>query len=349
MLGRTGLRVSAYSLGTVNFGPWGNDDERECGRIVHEAIDAGVNLIDTADVYGGGRSEEILGEALKGRRDEVILATKFHNLMGSGVNDGGNSRLWVSRAVERSLRRLKTDHIDLYQVHRPDPSTDVEETLAALSDLVREGKVRYIGSSTFPSILLVESLWASQRRGLDRFACEQSPYSIFVRHVEEDIFPVAERHGLGILAWSPLAAGWLTGKYRPGQEMPAESRGRKGVMPFMAPRFDLSLPGNRLKLDLVVKLDEVAGAAGLPLSHMALAFALAHHAVTSIIVGPRTLAQLRELVAGADVRLDAGTLDAIDEVVSPGTTLNPADRGWESPSMTPVARRRRSPREVRRG
>ena len=340
VLGRTGLRVSSYSLGTVNFGPWGNDDEEECGRLVHEAIDAGVNLIDTADVYGGGRSEEILGQALKGRRDEVILATKFHNPMGSGVNDRGNSRLWVMRAVEESLRRLQTDHIDLYQAHRPDPSTDVEETLAALTDLVRQGKVRYIGSTTFPSFVLLESLWASERRGLERFASEQPPYSIFVRHVEEDIFPMAQRHDLGILAWSPLAAGWLTGKYRSGQEMPAESRGGRGLMPFMAPRFDLSLPGNRRKLQLVDKLAEAARNAGLTETHMALAFAQAHPAVTSIIVGPRTVAQLRELLQGVDVRLDVDSLDAIDAIMPPGTTLNPADRGWEPPWMAPQARRR---------
>ena len=235
---------------------------------------------------------------------------------------------------------MQTDHIDLYQAHRPDPSTDVEETLAALTDLVRQGKVRYIGSTTFPSSLLLESLWASERRGFERFASEQPPYSIFVRHVEEDILPMAQRHGLGILTWSPLAAGWLTGKYRPGREMPAESRGGRGLMPFMAPRFDLSLPGNQRKLELVDGLAEVARRAGLTLSHMALGFALAHPAVTSIIVGPRTVAQLRELLPAVEVRLDAAILDAIDAIVPPGTTLNPADRGWEPPWMAPPARRR---------
>ncbi|HEY3210331.1 MAG TPA: aldo/keto reductase [Actinomycetota bacterium] len=340
VLGRTGLRVSSYSLGTANFGPWGNDDEQECGRLLHEALDAGVNLIDTADVYGAGRSEEILGRALKRRRDEVILATKLHNPMGSGVNDGGNSRLWVMRAVEGSLRRLETDHIDLYQIHRPDPSTDVEDTLAALTELVRQGKVRYIGSSTFPSFLLLESLWASERRKLEGFACEQPPYSIFVRHVEEDVLPLAQRRGLGILAWSPLAGGWLSGKYRIGREMPNGSRGDRAVMPYMAPRFDLSLPGNQRKLELVNSLAKVADTAGLALPHMALAFALAHPAVTSIIIGPRTVAQLRELLLGMDVRLDDDTLDAIDGIVPPGTTLNPADRGWDPPWMAPEARRR---------
>jgi aryl-alcohol dehydrogenase-like predicted oxidoreductase len=245
------------------------------------------------------------------------------------------------RAVEGSLRRLHTDHIDLYQAHRPDVSTDIEETLAALTDLVRQGKVRYIGSSTFPSSLLIESLWASKRRGLERFACEQSPYSIFVRHVEEDVLPLAQRHGLGVLAWSPLAGGWLTGRYRQGRGMPAGSRGERGLMPFMAPRFDLSLPGNQRKLRLVEQLEGVAGEAGVPLPQPALAFALHHPAVTSVILGPRTIEQLRGLLPDADARLDADTLDAIDALVLPGTTLNPADRGWDPPWMTPRARRRR--------
>lgn len=339
-LGRTGVRVSAHSLGSANFGPWGNDDEGECVQIVHEAIDAGVNLIDTADVYGGGRSEEIVGRALKGRRDEVVLATKFHNAMGGGLNERGNSRLWIMRAVEGSLRRLQTDRIDLYQAHRPDPSVAVEETFSVLTELVRQGKVRYIGSSTFPAFLLVESLWASERRGFERFASEQPPYSIFARHAELDVLPAALSHGLGILAWSPLAGGWLTGKYREGRDMPADSRGRRGLMPFMVPRFDLSLPGNQRKLELVEGLAGVAAQAGVRLSHMAMAFALAHPAVTSVILGPRTISQLRELLKGADVRLDAGTLDAIDEIVPPGTTLNEADRGWNPPWMAREARRR---------
>jgi aryl-alcohol dehydrogenase-like predicted oxidoreductase len=339
LLGRTGVKVSTFSLGTANFGPWGNEDEQECAGIIREAMDAGVTLIDTADVYGGGVSEEIVGRALRGRRDEVVLATKFHNAMGDGINDRGNSRRWVMRAVEGSLRRLQTDHIDLYQAHRPDVSADLEETLDALTDLVRQGKVRYIGSSTFPPSLLVESLWASERRGLERFASEQPPYSIFVRHVELDVLPVAHGHGLGVLAWSPLAGGWLTGKYRAGQEMPAQSRGRRGLMPSMVPRFDLSLPGNRLKLELVGDLEGLATEAGLSLQQMALGFALEHPAVTSVIVGPRTLDQWRGLLPSVDVRLDRDTLDAIDEIVAPGTTLNRPDRGWEPPWMAPVARR----------
>jgi aryl-alcohol dehydrogenase-like predicted oxidoreductase len=216
----------------------------------------------------------------------------------------------------------------------------MEETLAALTDLVRQGKVRYIGSSTFPAFLLVESLWASERRGLERLASEQPPYSIFVRHVELDVLPVARSHDLGILAWSPLAGGWLTGKYRAGREMPAGSRGQRGLMPFMVPRFDLSVPGNQRKLELVSELDDLAGNAGVALPHMALAFALEHPAVTSVIVGPRTVDQWRQLIAGVDVRLDSHTLNAIDEIVAPGTTLNRFDRGWEPPWVARDERRR---------
>src|SRR5437899_4313905 len=225
-LGRTGVQVSAHCLGTMMFGPWGNTDEDECVRMIHSALDSGINLVDTADVYGEGRSEEIVGKALKDRRDEVVLATKVHGQMGPGPNDQGNSRLWIMREVENSLRRLGTDHIDLYQIHRPDPAIDIEETLGALSDLVRQGKVRYIGSSTYPAFHIVEAHWAAERRGLERFACEQPPYSIFVRHIEMDVLPVCLRYGMGVIVWSPLAGGWLSGKYRRGEEVPAASRAR---------------------------------------------------------------------------------------------------------------------------
>lgn len=342
VLGQTGVRVSAFSLGALMFGPWGNRDEHESIRMIHESIDAGVNLIDTADMYGEGGSEEIVGRALAGRRDEVVLATKFHNPMGARVNDGGNSRLWIMRAVEASLRRLNTDHIDLYQVHRPDPGMDIEETLSALTDLVRQGKVRYLGCSTFPAFTIVESHWVSERRGLERFVCEQPPYSIFVRHCELDVFPACRGSGMGVIVWSPLAAGWLTGKYRPGQETPSDSRAVTYPGPYMAPRFDLSLEGNRRKLDLVGRLEEVAAEAGLSLTHMAMAFTLAHPGVTSTLIGPRTPEQLRELLDGADVRLDEQTLDAIDELVPPGTLLSEPDRGWDPPWMAASARRRGS-------
>jgi aryl-alcohol dehydrogenase-like predicted oxidoreductase len=341
-LGSTGVKVSAYCLGAMMFGPWGNEDEDECVRMTHRAIDAGINFVDTADVYGEGRSEEIVGKALRGRRDEVVLATKVHGQMGKGLNEQGNSRLWIMREVEASLRRLGTDHIDLYQIHRPDPETGLEETLGALTDLVRQGKVRYLGSSTFPGWEIVETQWVAERRGLERFVCEQPPYSIFVRHVELDVLPVCQRWRMGVIVWSPLAGGWLSGKYRRGEEAPEDSRAvrfRRRGSP-VARRFDTSLPENRRKLDLVEELAGVAEKAGMSLTHMAMAFTLAHPAVTSAIIGPRTPAQLDELLLGADTRLDAGTLDAIDEVVAPGSVVFDFDRGWSPPWMEQEARRR---------
>jgi aryl-alcohol dehydrogenase-like predicted oxidoreductase len=341
-LGRTGVEVSTLCLGAMMFGEWGNTDQAECVGMVHDAIDAGINFIDTADVYSGGRSEEIVGAALEGRRDEVVLATKVHGAMGKGPNDRGNSRLWIMREVEESLRRLRTDHIDLYQIHRPEPDTDIEETLSALTDLVRAGKVRYFGSSTFPGWQLVESHWVSERRGLQRFVCEQPPYSILVRGVEADVLPVCQRYGMGVIVWSPLAGGWLTGKYRRGEEPPKDSRAVrfKQQRRPVAARYDLSRPGNQRKLDLVEELAGVADKGGLSLTHMAVAFTLNHPAVTSAIIGPRTPQQLQDLLAGADVELDRDTLDAIDELAPPGTVAEPSDRGWEPPWMTPEARRR---------
>jgi aryl-alcohol dehydrogenase-like predicted oxidoreductase len=341
-LGRTGVTVSAHCLGAMMFGPWGNTDEDECVRIIHAALDGGINFIDTADVYSEGRSEEIVGGALRGRRDRVVLATKVHGQMGDDPNERGNSRLWIMRAVEESLRRLQTDHIDLYQIHRPDPDTDIDETLGALTDLVRQGKVRYLGCSTFPSWQIVEAHRASERRGLERFACEQPPYSILVRGIELDVLPVAQRYGMGVIVWSPLAGGWLTGKYRRGADAPADSRAVRFAQQGrpVAARYDLSRPGNQRKLDLVEALQEVADQAGLSLTHMAMAFSLAHPAVTSTIIGPRTMDQLDDLLKGADVKLDTATLDAIDDVVPPGTVVESADRGYEPPWMAPSARRR---------
>jgi aryl-alcohol dehydrogenase-like predicted oxidoreductase len=339
-LGGTGVKVSALSLGTVMFGPVGNDDVDECVRMTHEALDAGVNLIDTADTYSNGVSEEIVGKAIAGRRDEVLVATKCHNPMGDGVNDRGNTRLWITRAVEGSLRRLGVDHIDLYQLHRHDPDVALEETLGVLTDLVHQGKVRYIGTSTFPAWILVESQWVSERRPLERFVCEQPPYSIFARHPELDVLPVAQEHGMGCIVWGPLAGGWLAGKYRRGQEMDPESRAARNELVYYRARLDQSIPANQLKLDLVERLIEVADKAGISLAHLALGFVLAHPGVTSAIVGPRTPEQLRQLLDGSDVRLDSATLDAIDEIVAPGTVLNPADKGWEGPWMAPQARRR---------
>ncbi|HEX9890053.1 MAG TPA: aldo/keto reductase [Nitriliruptorales bacterium] len=341
-LGRTGVQVSTHCLGAMMFGPWGNDDEDDCVRIVNHALDEGINFIDTADVYSQGRSEQIVGKAIASRRDEVVLATKVHGQMGEGRNRSGNSRRWIVQEVEASLRRLGTDHIDLYQIHRPDPATDIEETLGALTDLVHEGKVAYLGCSTLPAWQIVEAQWASQRRGLERFVCEQPPYSIFVRHIEADVLPVVQQYGMGAIVWSPLAGGWLAGRYRRGQEAPGDSRAKRlgALSPAIEARFDPTLPENQAKLDIVDALDELAAKADANLAQLSIAFTLAHPGVTSAIIGPRTMEQLDDLLAGADLRLEDATLDAIDELVAPGRTLHDADRGWESPSLAAAARRR---------
>ncbi|MGH2545481.1 MAG: aldo/keto reductase [Actinomycetota bacterium] len=342
VLGGTGVRVSSYCLGAMMFGPMGNPDEDECVRIIHRALDGGINFIDTADVYSRGRSEEIVGRALRGRRDDVVLATKVHGRMGDDPNMRGNSRRWIVREVEESLRRLGTDHVDLYQLHRPDPDTDLEETMEALTDLVRQGKVRYVGTSAFPAWQLVEAHWTAERRGLVRPRCEQCSYSILVRVAERDVFEVARRHGMGVIVYSPLTGGWLTGKYRRGAEPPEGSRmDRARTMGGrFAPRFDDSRPEVARKYDAVEALFTVADKAGVAMAHLALAFATAHPAVTSAIIGPRTMEQLEDLLAGADVRLEGDVLDAIDEAVAPGTLLDEADRGWDPPWMARGARRR---------
>jgi aryl-alcohol dehydrogenase-like predicted oxidoreductase len=335
-LGRTGVRVSSYCLGAMMFGAWGNRDHDDCVRIIHAALDAGVNFIDTADVYSAGESEEIVGAALAGgRRDNVVLATKFCAPMGDDTNMRGNARRWIIREVENSLRRLRTDWIDLYQAHRPDDTCDVDETLGAMSDLVHQGKVRYLGSSTFPAEAIVEAQWTAERRSRERFVCEQPPYSILARGIETSVLPTCARYGMGVIPWSPLAGGWLTGKYRRGTDVP--SGGRAARVPD---RFDYSLPANQRKLDVVEELLKVAADAGLSLTHLSMAWVLEHPAVTSAIIGPRTMEQLTDLLAGVDARLDAAALDRIDEIVPPGTTVNEADAGWSPPSLSPRARRR---------
>jgi aryl-alcohol dehydrogenase-like predicted oxidoreductase len=345
ILGDTGVQVSAYALGSAMFGIWGNSNERECAQIIHRALDAGINLIDTADVYSDGQAERIIGQAIKDRRDELIVATKFHAPMGPGPNDRGNSRLWIMRAVEASLRRLGTDHIDLYQVHRPQPETAIEETLQALSDLVRQGKVRYIGSSTFQAWQMVEAQAASQRLQCASFVSEQPPYSILVRSIERDVLAVAQRYKIGVIVWSPLAGGWLSGKYR-SRVPPADSRAARSQEyrtrgGRMEERYQLATDANAAKFQLVDDLAKVAEQAGLSLLGMALAFTLAHPAVTSCLVGPRTSDQLDAILAHADVVLDEATLDAIDAIVPAGTVINAADLGWDLPWMTSSARRRR--------
>src|SRR5689334_14973766 len=325
-LGSTGVRVSEYCLGAMMFGRMGNPDHDECVRIVHRALDAGVNFIDTADVYSGGESEEIVGKAIAGRRDDVVLATKVHAQMGTDPNMQGNSRRWIQREVENSLRRLGTDWIDLYQVHRPDEAADVDDTLGALSDLVHQGKIRYAGSSTFPAEYIVEAQWVAERRGRERFRCEQPPYSIFARAIETAVLPTCQKYGMGVIPWSPLAGGWLTGKYRRGGDKPTGGRAAR-----VPDRFDYDKPENQRKLDVVEDLLKVAADAGMSLTHLAMAWVLEHPAVTSAIIGPRTMDQMTDLLAGADTRLDNDILDRIDELVPPGTTLNPADAGWAPP------------------
>ena len=336
-LGATGIKVSPLCLGAMMFGGMGNPDHDDCVRIIHKALDEGINFIDTADVYSGGESETIVGKALAGgRRDDVVLATKFHGAMGRDPNQQGNSRRWIVKEVEHSLRRLQTDHIDLYQVHRPDPSTDIDETLSALSDLVHQGKVRVIGSSTFPAHEIVEAQWTAEKRGRERFRCEQPPYSIFVRSIEKDVLPTCQKYGMGVIPWSPLAGGWLSGKYRRGMDQPTEGRAARTPQ-----RFDFSLPGNQRKLDVIEELDKLAADAGIPLIHLALAFVLKHPAVSAAIIGPRTMEQLEGQLAAPDVRLDDAVLDRIDELVAPGTNLNAADGGYQPPAITSAWRRRR--------
>jgi aryl-alcohol dehydrogenase-like predicted oxidoreductase len=337
MLGRTGVQVSPLCLGAMMFGDWGNPDHDDSVRIIHRALDAGINFIDTADVYSRGESEEIVGKALAGgKRDNVVLATKVHGTMGDDPNQFGNSRRWIVREVENSLRRLNTDWIDLYQIHRPElETTDLDETLGALSDLVRAGKVRYIGSSTFPASQIVEARWVAERRGRERFVCEQPPYSILVRAVENDVLPTCQRHGMGVIPWSPLAGGWLTGRYRKDGEVPQSHRAQR-----IPARYDLSLPENQRKLDAADALAELAEQAGMSLIELALAFVLNHPAVTAPIIGPRTMEQLESQLPAADRRLSDEVLDRIDEIVPAGVNLNPQDGGYQNPALAPEARRR---------
>jgi len=311
------MSVSEFALGTMMFGAMGNADHDESVGMIHSALDAGINFVDTADVYSGGESEEIVGKALKGRRDEVVLATKFGLPMGSDPNQRGGSPRWIKTAVENSLRRLGTDHIDLYQMHRPDTGTDIDATLSALSDLVRAGKVRAIGSSFFSPEQTVEAQWTAERRGHHRFRTEQPPYSILTRGIESSVLPTARRYGMGVLTFGPLNSGWLSGRTDPTSGHRSGGRG--------APMFDLSQPGVQAKADAVDKLTKLAAEAGLPLPHLAVAFVLAHPAITSVLIGPRRPEHLADLLAGAEVELSEDVLDRIDEIVPPGVDVNPGD------------------------
>ncbi|MBZ9644599.1 aldo/keto reductase [Streptomyces sp. PSKA30] len=333
-LGRTGIKVSPYCLGAMMFGAIGNPDHDDSVRIIHKALDAGINFVDTADAYSRGESEEIVGKALKGRRDNVVLATKAHLPMGDDPNQQGNSRRWLVRALEDSLRRLGTDHVDLFQIHRPAPDTDVEETLSALTDLVRAGKVRAIGSSTFPASDIVEAQWVAERRGLVRFRTEQPPYSILNRSIEREVLPVCERYGMGAMVWSPLAGGLLTGRYRKGRQADSHRA-----------RFGFQHMSDERRLDAVEQLIPLGQKAGMSLTHLAMAFAISHPGVTSAIIGPRTMDHLDDLLAGAETTLTDEILDQIDAIVPPGTDIGTLDTAYNTPAIQQTALRRRRPDE----
>jgi aryl-alcohol dehydrogenase-like predicted oxidoreductase len=334
-LGRTGIKVSPYALGAMMFGAGGNPDHDDSVRIIHKALDAGINFVDTADRYSGGESEEIVGKALKGRRDDVVLATKVNGPMGDDPNQQGNSRRWIMAEVENSLRRLQTDYIDLYQIHRPDPDTDIEETLSAMSDLIHAGKVRVIGSSAMPASDIVEAQWVAERRGLERFRTEQPAYSILNRGIESEVLPVAQRYGMGTLVWSPLAKGMLTGRIRKGQ--PTDLRRAAIFTSFSDER----------RLDAVEQIIPLAEQAGLPMTHLAMAFVIAHPGVTSAIIGPRTMEQLDDLLASADVALTDDVLDRIDEIVPPGTDVGEPDQSAYRPPAIQRPELRRRPASER--
>jgi aryl-alcohol dehydrogenase-like predicted oxidoreductase len=337
-LGRTGVEVSTQCLGAMMFGTLGNPDHSDCERMIHQALEAGVNFIDTADMYSRGESEEIVGKALKGRRDDVVLATKCFNQMSRDRNHRGGSRRWIMRAAEDSLRRLGTDYIDLYQVHRLDWDTDLDETLGALTDLVHAGKVRYLGSSSYPAEWIVEAQWTAERRGRQRFVCEQPQYSLFARSTEESVLPTCRRHDMAVIPWSPLAGGWLTGKYRRGAAAPAGSR-FSPESPW-ARRTGMKGLDEDPRTDLVERLAAVAEKAGLTMTQLGLGFVASHPAVTSTIIGPKTSAQLEEILAAADTALTPDVLDAIDEIVPPGTDAPGIDHFTGNPALRPAELRR---------
>ncbi|MFF5052259.1 aldo/keto reductase [Micromonospora sp. NPDC000663] len=334
-LGRTGVQVSTLALGAMNFGSLGRVTQDEATALVGAALDAGVNLVDTADMYTQGESEEIVGKAIVGRRDDIVLATKAGMPMGDERNHQGSSRRWLVTELDNSLRRLGVDHVDLYQIHRWDPRTSDEETLSALTDLQRAGKIRYFGSSTFPAYRIVQAEWTARDRHLSRYVTEQPSYSILQRGVETHVLPVTEQYGLGVLAWSPLASGWLSGAIRAGREI---TTNRSTVLPQ---RFDTTIPANQARLDAVEKLAAVADEAGLTMIQLALGFVTAHPAVTSAIIGPRTMEHLRSQLDAADTVLSADVLDAIDAIVAPGVDLAPQEKFDTPPALLDPALRRR--------
>ena len=326
-LGQTGIRVSPYALGALMLATQMGNDPDVSVRIIHKALDAGINLVDCADRYGD--AEEIVGKALEGRRDDVVLATKVGMPMGAAPNQQGGSRRWITTAIENSLRRLGTDYIDIYQLHRPDPTTDLEETLSVMTDLVRAGKVRVIGSSTTPSSMMVEAQWVAQRSGLQRFRTEQLPYSILNRGREREVLPVAQEYGMGTLVWGPFGQGLLTGRVRKG--------GRNDLKRAQLARH---LTDER-RLGVVEQLIPLAEQAGMPMTHLAMAFTTAHPGVTSALLGPRTMDHLDDLLAGTEVELSDDILDEIDEIVPPGTDVGALDQDYQPPALRNRHLRRR--------
>ena len=341
-LGDTGVQVSTLCLGTMMFGGRNNADHDDCARIINTALDAGINFVDTADVYSAGESEEIVGKALQSRRDEVVLATKFQGPMGEDRNQRGASRRWIIAEVENSLRRLRTDHIDLYQLHRPNPGTAIEETLSALTDLVRQGKILYVGHSAFQAGQIVEAQWVARDRHLQRFVSEQASYSLLVRGIEADVLPTAIRHHMSVICYSPLAAGWLSGKWRKDTleaAQPSEGRRAQGGGMFEH-RYDLGDPANMAKLNAADALARLADDHGMTLVELAIAFVINHPGVTSAIIGPRTMDQLVTQLPAVGISLSPQILDRIDEIVAPGTSVNPFDSAYVNPALRPEALRR---------
>lgn len=331
-LGRTGIRVSPYGLGSLMFATVMGNDPDDSSKVIHKALDGGINLIDCSDAYGD--AEEVVGKALKGRRDEVVLATKVGMPVGRGPNQQGGSRRWITAAVENSLRRLGTDHIDIYQLQRPDPVTDLEETLSVMTDLVRAGKVRAIGSSTMPASMIVEAQWAAERAGLQRFRTEQPPYSILNRGIEREVLPTVQKYGMGVLVWGPLGQGLLTGRVRKG-----------GENDLKRAQYFRHLNDER-RIEVVEQLVPLAEEAGMPMTHLAMAFTIAHPGVTSALLGARTMAHLDDLLAGAGTVLSDDVLDRIDQIVPPGTDVTALDQDYTPPAIQ-ESRMRRRPAEER--
>lgn len=338
VIGDSGIAVSPLCLGAMMLGPYGRVEKEDGVAIVQRAIDVGINFIDTADVYSAGVSEEIVGKAIRHCRDDIVLATKFTMPMSRRANESGHSRKWIFRAVEDSLRRLGTDYIDLYQAHRPDSSTGVDELLSTLTTLIQQGKVRIVGSSTFPAHSIVEAQWVAERRNRERFLCEQPPYSLLARGIERDVLPVAQQYGMGVITWGPLAGGWLSGRFHRGMAQPDAPRNRVNFA-----RYDMTSSENQKKLGVVEAISELAKNAGLSMPHLSVAFALNHPAVTSVLIGPRTIEHLDGLIGAAGVTLSEDVLDELDAICPPGASFNMADAGYDPPAVTNPRLRRRTP------